>query len=111
MKIVISLNSKETSMINDVMGSFHLSHRVTEFAKNGKFDATTKGMFTPLGGFAGIITIPDWLMLGIGQVAMSNKAAITGLVKAIDGLCQMADAVVNGIRKDFTKMVEDHYNK
>ena len=111
MKVIVSLNSKENSMVNDVLGTFGSEIRTNEFAKNGKFGATAKGIRNPFGGFAGVIEIPDWLVLGIGQVAMSNKAAIKGLIKAIDGLCEMADAVVNGIRRDFTKMVEDHYNK
>ena len=111
MKIVVSINAKENSAINDVLGSFGTEIRTKEFIKNGKLDATAKGIYNPFGGFAAIVSIPDWVVLGTAQVAMANKAAIKGLIKAIDGICTMADAVVNGIRKDFTKMVEDHYNK
>lgn len=111
MKIVLSLNSKENSALNDILGSFGSEIRTTEFTKNGKLEATAKGVKTPFGGFVGIIEIPDWLILGGAQVLMANKKAIKGLVKAIDGICQMADSLINGLRRDFKNMVEDHYNK
>ena len=111
MKVVISINSKENSALNDVLGSFGSQIRTQEFIQKGKLDATAKGIRNPFGGFAAIISIPDWVVLGTAQVVMANKAAIKGLIKAIDGICAMADAVVNGIRRDFFKMVEDHYNK
>ena len=111
MKIVVSINAKENSAINDVLGSFGSQIRTKEFIQKGKLDATAKGIRNPFGGFAAVLNIPDWVVLGTAQVVMANKAAIKGLIKAIDGICAMADAVVNGIRKDFTKMVEDHYNK
>ena len=111
MKIVVSINAKENSAINDVLGSFGSQIRAKEFDKDGKLDCSIKGIRNPFGGFAAVLNIPDWVVLGTAQVVMANKAAIKGLIKAIDGICAMADAVVNGIRKDFTKMVEDHYNK
>ena len=111
MKIVVSKNANENNAINDVLGSFGSQIRTKEFTKNGKLECTAKGIRNPFGGYAGIIEIPDWVVLGTAQVVMANKAAIKGLIKAIDGICAMADAVVNGIRKDFTKMVENHYNK
>ena len=111
MKLVISLNSKENSAINDVLGSFGSEIRTSEFAKSGKLDCSAKGIKTPFGGFAGIVEIPDWVVLGTAQILMANKKAIKGFVSAIDGICQMADALINGIRKDFHNMVEDHYNK
>lgn len=113
MKVVISINSKEASAVNDVLGTFGTELRLSELAKskNGKFDSSMKGVKTPFGGFAGIVEIPDWLFLGIAQILMTNKNAIKGFVKAFDGICQMADALVNNIRKDFMNMVEDHYNK
>ena len=111
MKIVVSINAKENSAINDVLGSFGSQIRTKEFIQKGKLECTAKGIRNPFGGFAAIVSIPDWVVLGTAQVAMANKAAIKGLIKAIDGICEMVDAVVNGIRKDFTKMVEDHYNK
>ena len=111
MKVIVSLNSKENSAINDVMGSFGSQIRTKEFTKKGKLECTAKGIRNPFGGFAAVIEIPDWVVLGTAQITMTHKAAIQGLIKAIDGICAMADAVVNGIRKDFTKMVEDHYNK
>ena len=111
MKIVISLNSKENSALNDVLGSFGTEIRTKEFTKNGKLDATAKGIYNPFGGFAAVLNIPDWVVLGTAQIAIAHKGAIKGLVKTLDGLCEMVDSLVNGIRKDFTKMVEDHYNK
>ena len=111
MKIVVSINAKENSAINDVLGSFGSQIRTQEFIQKGKLECTAKGIRNPFGGFAAIVSIPDWVVLGTAQILMANKKAIKGLIKAIDGICAMADAVVNGIRKDFTKMVEDHYNK
>ena len=111
MKIVISLNSKENSALNDVLGSFGTEIRTKEFTKNGKLDATAKGIYNPFGGFAAVLNIPDWVVLGTAKIAIAHKGAIKGLVKTLDGLCEMVDSLVNGIRRDFFKMVEDHYNK
>ena len=111
MKIVVSINAKENSAINDVLGSFGSQIRTQEFIQKGKLDCSIKGIRNPFGGFAAVLNIPDWVVLGTAKIAIAHKGAIKGLIKAIDGICAMADAVVNGIRKDFTKMVEDHYNK
>ena len=111
MKIVVSINAKENSAINDVLGSFGTEIRTKEFTKNGKLDATAKGIYNPFGGFAAIVSIPDWVVLGTAKIAIAHKGAIKGLVKTLDGLCEMVDSLVNGIRRDFFKMVEDHYNK
>ena len=45
MKIVISLNSKENSALNDVLGSFGTEIRTKEFTKNGKLDATDEEVY------------------------------------------------------------------
>ena len=111
MKIVVSINAKENSAINDVLGSFGSQIRTQEFDKDGKLDCSIKGVHTPFGGFAAVLNIPDWVVLGTAQIAIAHKGAIKGLVKTLDGLCEMVDSLVNGIRRDFFKMVEDHYNK
>ena len=111
MKIVVSINAKENSAINDVLGSFGSQIRTKEFIQKGKLECTAKGIRNPFGGYAGIIEIPDWVVLGTAQVAMANKKAIKGFVSAVDGICQMADALVNNIRRDFKDMIYDHYNK
>lgn len=111
MKFVVSFNSKEQSAINDVLGSFGSELRTAEFTKSGKFGATAKGVYNPFGGFVGIVEIPDWLVLGTSQVLMSNKKAIKGLFKAIDGICEMTEGLIRSLRQDFAKMIEDHHNK
>ena len=111
MKIVVSINAKENSAINDVLGSFGSQIRTKEFIQKGKLDCSIKGIRNPFGGFAAVLNIPDWVVLGTAKIAIAHKGAIKGLVKTLDGLCEMVDSLVNGIRRDFFKMVEDHYNK
>ena len=111
MKIVVSINAKENSAINDVLGSFGSKIRTQEFIQKGKLDCSIKGIRNPFGGFAAVLNIPDWVVLGTAKIAIAHKGAIKGLVKTLDGLCEMVDSLVNGIRRDFFKMVEDHYNK
>ena len=111
MKIVVSINAKENSAINDVLGSFGSQIRTQEFIQKGKLDCSIKGIRNPFGGFAAIVSIPDWVVLGTAQVAMANKAAIKGIAKAIDGLCDMVDDLVYGIRKDFRNLVKEHCEK
>ena len=111
MKIVVSINAKENSAINDVLGSFGSQIRTKEFIQKGKLDATAKGIRNPFGGFAAVLNIPDWVVLGTAKILMANKKAIKGFVSAVDGICQMADALVNNIRRDFNDMIYDHYNK
>ena len=111
MKIVVSINAKENSAINDVLGSFGSQIRTQEFDKDGKLDCSIKGIRNPFGGFAAVLNIPDWLVLGSAQILMNNKRAIKGVAKAIDGLCDMMEGLINGLRRDFFQMIEDHHHK
>ena len=108
MKIIISLNNKENSAANDVFGSFGSDLRTKEFIQKGRFEATAKGFYNPFGGYVGMIEIPDWLVLGTAQILMNHKRAIKGVAKTIDGLCDMMEGLINGLRRDFFRMVEDH---
>ena len=111
MKIIISLNNKENSAANDIFGTFGSEIRTKEFTQKGRFEATAKGFYNPFGGYVGMIEIPDWLVLGTAQILMNNKRAIKGVAKAIDGLCDMMEGLINGLRRDFFQMIEDHHNK
>lgn len=107
MTIKMILNSKETEAGRDMAGTFHLNTSVPYGTHYGKFGC--KAQVSDNGdGVTTTVTIPEWLVLGTATIVMAHSRAIKGIAKAIDGLCDMVDDLIYGVRKDFRALVKEH---
>ena len=103
----ISLNSKEVEAARDTAGTFRLNTSVPYGTHDGKFGC--KAQVSDNGdGVTVTVKIPDWLILGSARIIMAHSRAIKGIMKAIDGLCDMVDDLIYGVRKDFHTLVKEH---
>lgn len=107
MTIKVIMNSKETEAGRDMAGTFHYPTEIPYGTHNGKLGC--KAQVADNGdGVTTTIIIPEWLILGSATIIMAHSRAIKGIAKAIDGLCDMVDDLVYGIRKDFRNLVKEH---
>ena len=103
----IFTNSKETEAYRDTAGTFHMNTNIPYGTHEGKLGC--KAQVSDNGdGVTVTISIPEWLILGSATIIMAHSRAIKGIAKAIDGLCDMVDDLVYGIRKDFRNLVKEH---
>lgn len=107
MKINVIMNRKEVEAGRDMAGTFHYPTKIPYGTHNGKLGC--KAQVVDNGdGVTTTVTIPEWLVLGTATITMAHSRAIKGIAKAIDGLCDMVDDLVYGIRKDFRNLVKEH---
>ena len=103
----IILNSKEVEAGRDMAGTFHMNTNVPYGTHKGRLGC--KAQVSDNGdGVTVTVNIPEWLVLGTATIIMAHSRAIKGIAKAIDGLCDMVDDLVYGIRKDFRNLVKEH---
>ena len=107
MKINVIMNRKEVEAGRDMAGTFHMNTNVPYGTHDGRLGC--KAQVVDNGdGVTTTVTIPEWLVLGTATIIMAHSRAIKGIAKAIDGLCDMVDDLVYGIRKDFRNLVKEH---
>ena len=107
MKINVIMNRREVEAGRDMAGTFHMNTDVPYGIHEGRMGC--KAQVVDNGdGVTTTVTIPEWLILGSATIIMAHSRAIQGIAKAIDGLCDMVDDLVYGVRKDFRNLVKEH---
>ena len=105
MKNIITINAKEVSAINDLLGSYRSEKRVKEICKS-RHGITVFGMFTNDGMYVLTVEVP--MIYGICKVAMNHAGAIKGLVKALSGIKDTIEYLSRNISRDLKNLFKEY---
>ena len=105
MKNIITINAKEVSAINDLLGSYRSEKRVKEICKS-RHGITVFGMFTNDGMYVLTVEVP--MIYGICKIAMNHAGAIKGLVKALSGIKDTIEYLSRNISRDLKNLFKEY---
>ena len=108
MKNIITINAKEVSAINDLLGSYRSEKRVKEICKS-RHGITVFGMFTKEGMYVLTIEVP--MLFGLCKILMDHANAVKGLVKALNGIIDTINYLGKNISRDIKNLFQEYEEK
>ena len=108
MKNVVIINSKEVSIINDLLGSYRSEKRIKQICKS-IHGITISGVFINDGTYAITIEVP--MIYGICKIAMNHAPAIKGLIQAINGIKDTIEYLSRNISRDVKNLFKEYEKK
>ena len=105
MKTVVIINSKEVSIINDLLGSYGSEKRIKQICKS-IHGITISGVFINDGTYAITVEVP--MVFGICKIAMNHGPAIKGLVKALSGIKDTIEYLSRNISRDLKNLFKEY---
>ena len=108
MKNVVIINSKEVSIINDLLGSYRSEKRIKQICKS-IHGITISGVFINDGTYAITVEVP--MIYGICKIAMNHAPAIKGLIQAINGIKDTIEYLSRNISRDVKNLFKEYEKK
>ena len=108
MKTVVIINSKEVSIINDLLGSYRSEKRIKQICKS-IHGITISGVFINDGTYAITVEVP--MVFGICKIAMNHAPAIKGLIQAINGIKDTIEYLSRNISRDVKNLFKEYEKK
>ena len=108
MKNIITINAKEVSAINDLLGTYGSEKRVKEICKS-RHGITVFGMFTKDHTYVLTVEIP--MLFGLCKIAMDHANAVKGLVKALNGIIDTINYLGKNISRDIKNLFQEYEEK
>ena len=108
MKTVVIINSKEVSIINDLLGSYRSEKRIKQICKS-IHGITISGVFINDGTYAITVEVP--MVFGICKIAMNYAPAIKGLIQAINGIKDTIEYLSRNISRDVKNLFKEYEKK
>ena len=108
MKTVVIINSKEVSIINDLLGSYRSEKRIKQICKS-IHGITISGVFINDGTYAITVEVP--MVVGICRIAMNYAPAIKGLIQAINGIKDTIEYLSRNISRDVKNLFKEYEKK
>ena len=108
MKTVVIINSKEVSIINDLLGSYRSEKRIKQICKS-IHGITISGVFINDGTYAITVEVP--MVFGICKIAMNHAPAIKGLIQAINGIKDTIEYLSRNISRDVKNLLKEYEKK
>ena len=105
MKTVVIINSKEVSIINDLLGSYRSEKRIKQICKS-IHGITISGVFINDGTYAITVEIP--MLFELCKIAMDYAPAIKGLIQAINGIKDTINYIGRNISRDIKKLFKEY---
>ena len=105
MKNIITINAKEVSAINDLLGTYGSEKRVKEICKSSH-GITVFGMFTKEGMYVLTVEVP--MLLELCKIAMDHAKPIKGLIKTLSGLKETAEYIARNISRDVRNLMRKY---
>ena len=105
MKNIITINAKEVSAINDLLGTYGSEKRVKEICKS-RHGITVFGMFTK--DHTCILTVEIPMLFGLCKIAMDHAHAVKGLVKALSGIKDTIEYLSRNISRDLKNLFKEY---
>ena len=108
MKNIITINAKEVSAINDLLGTYGSEKRVKEICKS-RHGITVFGMFTKEGMYVLTVEVP--MLFGLCKILMDHANAVKGLVKALNGIIDTINYLGKNISRDIKNLFQEYEKK
>ena len=105
MKNIITINAKEVSAINDLLGTYGSEKRVKEICKS-RHGITVFGMFTKEGMYVLTVEVP--MLFGLCKILMDHANAVKGLVKALNGIIDTINYLGKNISRDIKNLFKEY---
>ena len=105
MTTVVIINSKEVSIINDLLGSYRSEKRIKQICKS-IHGITISGVFINDGTYAITVEVP--MVFGICKIAMNHAPAIKGLIQAINGIKDTIEYLSRNISRDLKNLFKEY---
>lgn len=105
MKTIITINAKEVSAVNDLLGTYGSERRIKEICRV-THGISVSGMFIKEGTYVLTVEIP--MILGICKIAMDHAPAIKGLVKTLDGVIETVNYLSRNISRDLKNLFREY---
>ena len=105
MKFIITLNAKEVSAVNDLLGTYGSERRIKEICKT-THGITVFGIFIKEGMYTLTVEVP--MVIELAKIAMDHAAAIKGLVKALSGIKDTIEYLSRNISRDLKNLFKEY---